>query len=241
MGSKQAPRILLLKNYPSTSPVDHAMTESFRSNIKAFLPEAQLDVCGIANGETIPDPSSYELVILSGGYVNLLEDEQPKWVLDVLEMIRQIAGGNLQTKLLGICWGHQAIHRALGGRLAWVGEKHRNGVQDIQLSPAGQKFFHRNSLLLHKYHIRYVPELAPDFTTLSEDSEITLASLGKILTFQGQPELTCEISKTLIEKAGGTYERRDRSKLSRDGVVLDDISTPHDGSEVWGEILRWAV
>lgn len=125
MGSKQATRILLLKNYQLTSPVDHAMTESFRSNITASIPDAQLDICRVADGEAIPDPSAYELVILSGGRVNLLEEDQPEWVLDVLGMIRQIAGGSSRTKLLGICWGHQAVHVALGGKLAWLGDEHR--------------------------------------------------------------------------------------------------------------------
>lgn len=125
MGSKQATWILLLKNYPLTSPVDHAMTDSFRSNIAASIPDAQLDICCVANGEAIPDPSAYELVILSGGLVNLLEEDQPGWVLDILGLIRQIAGGSSKTKLLGICWGHQAVHAALGGKLAWLGDEHR--------------------------------------------------------------------------------------------------------------------
>lgn len=101
------------------------MTESFRSNITASITDAQLDISCVANGDAIPDPSAYELVILSGGRVNLLEEDQPKWVLDVLDMIRQIAGGSSKTKLLGICWGHQAVHVALGGKLAWLGDEHR--------------------------------------------------------------------------------------------------------------------
>lgn len=135
MGSKLATRILLLKNYPLTSPVDHAMTESFRSNITASIPDAQLDICCVANGEAIPDPLAYELVILSGGRVNLLEvqEDQPEWVLDVLGMIRQIAGGGSKTKLLGICWGHQAVHDALGGKLAWLGDEHR--VSLLKIAP----------------------------------------------------------------------------------------------------------
>ncbi|KAI7781506.1 hypothetical protein LA080_014682 [Diaporthe eres] len=240
MGSKLATRILLLKNYPLTSPVDHAMTESFRSNITASIPDAQLDICCVANGETTPDPLAYELVILSGGRVNLLEEDQPEWVLDVLGMIRQIAGGSSKTKLLGICWGHQAVHDALGGKLAWLGDEHRIGVQETELASAGQKFFHRDSLKIHKYHIRYVSELAPGFTQLSKDNEITLASSGKILTFQGHPELTYDISRTLIETRGA-YRPRDTAELSSSGVVVRDISTPHDGREAWSHILRWAA
>lgn len=97
------------------------MLNSFLTNIQNTIPNAQLDICCIANGEQIPDLSNYRLVILSGGKVNLLEDEKPTWALQVLDMVRKIAKEpGTGQKLVGICWGHQAIHYALGGDLAWV-------------------------------------------------------------------------------------------------------------------------
>lgn len=115
-----AMRVLLLKNYPSSSPSDHLFVQSFSENITASVPGARLDICCIANGESIPELSDYELVILSGGRVNLLEGDKPLWVTSVLEMIRKVASDEHGPKLLGICWGHQAVHYALGGKLAWL-------------------------------------------------------------------------------------------------------------------------
>lgn len=125
MGSKQATKILLLKTYDATWPLGLGMTESFKENIRTSLPDAQLDICNVANGEALPDPAAYELVIVTGAPGNLLEEEQPEWVPDVLQVIRQIAGGSSETKLVGICWGHQAIHLALGGKLGYIGDTHR--------------------------------------------------------------------------------------------------------------------
>lgn len=68
----------------------------------------------------MPDFSQYCLVILSGGKVNLLEEDKPLWALQVLDMVRKLANELTGPKLLGICWGHQAIHYALGGDLAWL-------------------------------------------------------------------------------------------------------------------------
>lgn len=118
--TSQSPRVLLLKNYPSSSQSDTLIVDSFLTNIRNTAPSAQLDICCIANGEPVPNVSDYRLVILSGGKVNLLEDKKPTWVLQVLDMVRKVANDPTGPRLLGICWGHQAIHYALGGSLAWL-------------------------------------------------------------------------------------------------------------------------
>lgn len=164
--------VLLLKNYPSATPADHATVQSFTGNLHGSVQAAQLDVCCIANRETIPDTSMYDLVILSGGRVNLLEAAKPSWVLDVLDMIRRVAGDDSKTRLLGICWGHQAIHYALGGKIEWLdaGPKVRHmlefltipqelvnrfqvGIQKIELTPEGQEFFQRDTLVRKNFEI----------------------------------------------------------------------------------------
>ncbi|ROW02546.1 hypothetical protein VMCG_05997 [Cytospora schulzeri] len=141
--------VLLLKNYPSATAADHATIQSFTDNIRGSVPDAQLDICCIANGDTIPETSKYDFVILSGGRVNLLEDVKPNWALDVLDMVRRVAGDGSKTKLLGICWGHQAIHYALGGKIAWLNGNPKVGVQKIELTTEGQKFFQANTLVCH--------------------------------------------------------------------------------------------
>lgn len=120
-GANAPPKVLLIKNYPSSSPADHLMVQSFLDNIQRSVPDAVLDICCVANGEPIPDLTQYRLVILSGGKVNLLAaDSVPSWAREVLDMVRRLALDEAAPKLLGICWGHQAINHALGGKLAFV-------------------------------------------------------------------------------------------------------------------------
>ncbi|KAJ4417871.1 hypothetical protein N0V82_005928 [Gnomoniopsis sp. IMI 355080] len=218
------------------------MVESFLANIHATAPASHLDICCIANGEQIPDLSDYRLVILSGGKVNLLDQDKPLWALQVLDMVRKVAGEPTGPKLLGICWGHQAIHYALGGDLAWVEDGPRIGVQDIRLTAKGQQIFSDNTLKMHKYHVRYISRLAPGFASLTESNEISISESDRIMTFQGHPEMTYEISKALSEGDNGTYKPSEKSEAasSRD-ELLHDISTPHDGGRVWEVIMDWAT
>lgn len=56
------------------------------------------------------------------------------------------------------------------------------------------------------------------------------------MTFQGHPEMTYEISKTLSEGDTGAY----KPTAVNTGLV-HDIATPHDGSEIWKVIMTWAI
>lgn len=113
-------KVLILKNFKSGSASDALTIQSFTENIRATVPNAHVNVCSVADAEALPDTNPYDLVILSGGTVNLLLDDKPKWVVDVLEMVRRVASDDSKTKILGICWGHQAVHYALGGDLGWL-------------------------------------------------------------------------------------------------------------------------
>lgn len=91
---------------------------------------------------------------------------------------------------------------------------------------------------LHKYHVRYVSELAPGFAPLGQENEISLLSSGRILTFQGHPEMTFDISQGLMKGDDGTYKP---APASASDVILHDISSPHEGRELWRSIMRWAA
>lgn len=94
--------------------------------------------------------------------------------------------------------------------------------------------------MLHKYHVRYISEIAPGFMPLASHNEIALSSSRRILTSQGHPEMTSDISKLLAEGDDGTYKQPKDTRTMPDGVLVHDISTNHDGSETWIHIMRWA-
>jgi len=136
-----AMKALILKTFPTeaTGPVGDAMASSFRSHILRLEPDCEVDTCGLADDEAVPDPLSYDLVVFTGGTFDLLSPEpHPAWVARAMGVVQAVAGdGQGKTKLLGICWGHQVIHLALDGQLGVLEEGPRVSPQQARLYPIG--------------------------------------------------------------------------------------------------------
>lgn len=79
-----------------------------------LLPDYEIDLFDIVAGELPEQLLDYSGVVLTGSAANVTEHEP--WMDTLYEHIRQL--DEAQIKLLGICFGHQAIVHALGGEVA---------------------------------------------------------------------------------------------------------------------------
>ncbi|CAH0053968.1 unnamed protein product [Clonostachys solani] len=225
-------KVLIVLNFATDKPWGQLSVESFTDNIRSHAPDAEISVCRLASGEDLTNSSQYDLIVLSGGTFNLISDVPLPWVEQALALIRRTAKDSNGTKLLGFCWGHQAIQFALGGKLD-VLNKSNIGVETITLNAEGQNFFDgRSSLKMHKYHKRVVSEAALGFKLLGSNNEILLSESGNIMTFQGHPELTSEISRNLLDSDDGSYV---------DNSTISSITTPHDGLYIWGRLMKFVI
>jgi GMP synthase-like glutamine amidotransferase len=122
------------------------------------------------------------------------------WISELEHFILKLH--QAQIKLIGICFGHQLIAKALGGKVSkspqgWGIGMSTNRV--LQRKPWMMPFCEQFNLLMS--HQDQVIELPKDTDVLASNAHCPfyMLQIGNNLTIQGHPEFTKDYSKALIE------------------------------------------
>lgn len=150
------------------------------------------------NGE-LPDVDSVDgLCLITGCNQSAYDDTA--WIKRLLSWIVQ--ANEAKVKLVGICFGHQCVAQALGGRVEKAPQGWGTGVRESQVvdADARQYFPDGTMRLLYNHHDQVValPEGAQLVAT-SKFCPIESLRIGNhILTFQGHPEYIPEYAVHLL-------------------------------------------
>ncbi|PIG85940.1 hypothetical protein AARAC_004482 [Aspergillus arachidicola] len=228
-------RVAILQNYPTSAQGGELMIENISKLVLNSKPDVEINVYAPIQGDAFPDLNDNDLIILTGGPFNLLEDEKPSWVSETLDFIKAATTNRAKPKLLGICWGHQAIALALGGSMGELKTGPCIGVETISLTACGATFFNYRSLDIHKHHKLAVIDIGPHLFCLGVNNEILLSKDNQVLTFQGHPELDAILSQLLMDTEDPSSSVPPELKTG-----LNAIDSPHDGEVIFTTIMKWA-
>ena len=96
------------------------------------LKPQQVDCVRVDTGEALPQPRNVAAVVITGS--GAMVSERLDWSERTADWLRTAADTNLS--MLGVCYGHQLLAHAFGGRVDYNPRGREIGTVDIQCLPA---------------------------------------------------------------------------------------------------------
>ena len=184
-------------------------------------------------GDDLPNIDDYDGFLITGGGAKLIDDELPETTTNLLDFIRRLH--DAKKPLVGICWGHQAISKALGGNVSLSPKGYGMGIKSGKIikalpwmkvggmssddtTPVPDTI---NLYSMHQCQVDVPPPNAIHFLTSDFCEYGGFAWGNHIFTLQQHPDYNMAVSRAMITK------RQDRLTPENLEIALKSLSHPH--------------
>lgn len=157
----------------------------------------------VQNGELPADPAECEAYVVTGSSAGVYEDHA--WLPLLMDFLRQARG---RAKLIGLCFGHQAMAQAFGGTVEKSAKGWGLGMHRYEIVEPPPGMVEPAAFALPAFHQDQVVTPPPGARILAASRFTPYAALGyddDTVSIQGHPEFTPAFSAALIEAQRDRY------------------------------------
>ena len=176
------------------------------------LPEAQFISISAVQGDPLPAPDAFDGYVLTGSKFSVYEDIE--WIHRLRAFVQSL--GQQARPVFGICFGHQLMADAFGGKTARAEQGWGIGAQPYRYAVADVA---DGSALV--FHQDQVVRLPPGATVAGGSDHCPFGALEyefPALSVQYHPEFTPDYVRALAELYGGSTISEDLAQAALDSV-----------------------
>lgn len=174
-------------------------SDMFRGLLSGATADLELVPYDVVAGQFPDDPARHPSWLITGSSYSVFDDEP--WITRLLDFIRAVHAGG--QRLVGVCFGHQAIAAALGGSAARSDRGWGVGVHAMDV--VGERDWmqprqpHIRLVMSHQDEVLTMP---PGATVLGQAPCCGIAMFeygDRMLGIQGHPEYSTAYASALLD------------------------------------------
>ncbi|KAK2759448.1 hypothetical protein FQN54_002926 [Arachnomyces sp. PD_36] len=184
-----------------------------------------------------PKLEDIDAVLMSGSNSDSFENEP--WILQLVEFVKTLLAQR-RVRIIGICFGHQILGRALGAQSGRNNGLWELGVVEVNLTETGKEVLGitGDKLALQQMHQDVVYTLPPGAINLGWTEKCAFQGFywpERFLSLQGHPEFDEEIERECLvrKKDSGLFS----AEVYED--AMSKIGDRHDGLTVSKAMLKF--
>ncbi|KAE8391972.1 class I glutamine amidotransferase-like protein [Aspergillus alliaceus] len=215
------------------------LRESAKALGGSIDPETGLDLTrwDVVHAQEYPKLEDVDALLLTGSKHDSFENHP--WILKLVEYTKK-AIEDKRVKLLGICFGHQIIGRALGVKVGRSDAGWEIAVCDMDLTEPGKKLFGKDKLRIQQMHQDIVFSYPANVVPLGSSPRCAVQGMylpNKFITVQGHPEFSEFIVTEIVNKRSklGMFSKA----FSEDALARAKL--PHDGLDIAAVFLKFLL
>lgn len=197
-------------------------------------PEVELVTYDLTAGRGPDSPEESDAWIATGSRHSVYDGEA--WIEAFAELVRHIHAS--EVPYVGVCFGHQMIAHALGGKVQRAEQGWGVGVKEVTVTDP-PSWLGRTSYRVLNSHADQVTGVPPDARVLggNEHCEVSLMQVGdRMLGIQGHPEFTPDYAEALL------HARRGRViPAATADAALASLADPPDPRILADAVVRFLV
>lgn len=228
-----------VKVYGSYGGLFTSLLGAAASSLSPPLPKEDLIISAFNVKQQIYPPSldNIDGVLISGSKASPFEDEP--WILKLVEYVKQILAQD-RVRIVGVCFGHQIVGRALDVPVGRSSAGWELSVTDLELTDVGKEVFGQDKLAIHQLHRDVVATYPEGVVPLAHTDKCLNHAMyipRRVITIQGHPEYNDEILGEILvarNKSGIIDDESFKSAMAR-------LKNKHDGVLVARAFLKFLM